>query len=108
MTGFEFVLLGLLKAAFAGAMAGAVMALVCLNWDRILSWFQTRMRLKMENPDALGFSMQEKMSNGSYQTVYGIINPRTQQVIDCEVVRSDRVDKPIADMHRNDEMVIFS
>lgn len=102
------MLLGLLKAAIGGAVAGAVIAIVCLHWERILSWFQTRLHLKLGNPNALGFSMQEKMATGSYRTVYGIFDTRTRQLMDAEAVNSDRVDTRVAEMHSGNEMVIFS
>lgn len=107
MSEFSFILMGLLKAAIAGVVKGLIKALVNLHWNRILSWFQTRLRFKLD-PDAIAFSIREKMATGHYQTVYGIFNSRTRKLMDAEAVISDRVDKRIADMHRDDELVIFS
>jgi len=108
MTGFEYVLLGLVKAAIGGAVAGAVIAIVCLNWDRIVGWFQSRLHLRLSDPNALGFSLQEKTASGQYRTVYGVFNKRTNQLLDSEKVTSGQVDTRVEEMHRGNEMVIFS
>ncbi|NMC72951.1 MAG: hypothetical protein GYA56_01070 [Geobacteraceae bacterium] len=108
MTGFEFVLLGLIKAAVTGAVAGAVIALACLNWDRIVNWFQSRQWLRLTNPDAIGFSLRERTANGRFRTAYGVFDTRTGEVMDSEVVSSDTVDSQVEAVHRGKEMVIYS
>ena len=107
MTGIEFVIFGLLKAALTGAVIGSVICLVCLNWDHIRNWFQARVELKDRDIDNVGFSVQERLATGNYRTVYGIFNKRTQQVLDTESVSSQRVDAQTAAVHRDDKLVLF-
>ncbi|GFO67477.1 hypothetical protein GMLC_10560 [Geomonas limicola] len=107
MTGFEYFLFGLLKAALTGAVAGSVISLVCLNWDRICRWFQARISLKARDIDNVGFSLQERLASGDYRTVYGIFNKKTHQVLDTETVSSGRIDDTVAEVHRGTNLVLF-
>jgi hypothetical protein len=107
MTGIEFFLFGLLKAALTGAVVGSVICLVCLNWDHICNWFQARVALKNRDIDNVGFSLQERLASGNYRTVYGIFNQRTQQVLDTESVSSQWVDAQTASVHRDGKLVLF-
>lgn len=107
MTGFEFFLFGLLKAALTGAVAGAVIALVCLHWSQICAWFQSRIALMKTNPNNLGFSIQERLASGQYKTVYGIFNGKTNNLLACEAVDSDAIDQELAKIHRTSSLVVF-
>lgn len=107
MTGFEFFLYGLLKAAVTGMVGGAVIALLCLNWQRILDWFASRSALKASDVDNIGFSMQERLANGEYKTVYGVFNTRTRQCIDTEVVTSREIDGDLSQIHRGSDVVVY-
>lgn len=107
MTGFEFFLFGLLKAAISGAVAGAVIALICLNWQRIVDWFQSRLALKSSDVNNVGFSIQERLASGEYRTVYGVFNTRTQQLIDAETVTSQQIDNQLQQVHRGHPLVVY-
>lgn len=107
MTGFEFFLYGLLKAAVTGAVAGAVIALVCLHWQRIVDWFQSRIALKTSDVNNVGFSLQERLANGDYRTVYGVFNTRTQQLIDTETVTSQGIDPDLQRVHQGHPLVVY-
>lgn len=107
MTGFEVFLFGLLKAALTGAVAGAMMALVCLNWQRICNWFQARYSLLQSNPDSIGFSIQEKMASGQYKTVYGIFDRNSNRLLASETVASDSIDQELARVHQGSSLVVY-
>ncbi len=106
MTGLEFFLYGLLKAAFAGAIAGTVICMLILHWEDICAWFQSRSALKNSDVDNIGFSLQEQMADGKYKTVYGIFNTRTNEVRDSEVVSSQQVDQDLSDLHAGSNLVL--
>jgi hypothetical protein len=104
----ESFLMMLFKAAVTGAVAGAVIALVCLNWERIVSFMQEHTALKESDLDNVGFSLQERLASGDYRTVYGIFNTRDRNVLAAETVDSQRVDNRVASLHRNNPLVVFA
>ena len=97
----------MLKAAITGAVAGAVIALVCLNWEQIIAFMTGNTALKNSDIDNVGFSLQEKVNNGNYKTVYGIFNNRTQKVLAAEEVNSQQVDERLAAEHHNNPLILF-
>lgn len=105
---FESLFVLILKAAVTGAVAGAVIALVCLNWDRIVAFMTGNTALKESDIDNVGFSLQEKMEAGDYKTVYGIFNKRNQKVLTAEAVNSQQVDSQVAAAHRGNPLVVFA
>lgn len=107
MTGFEYFLFGLLKAAITGAVAGAVIAVVCMNWQRLVDWFQSRLALKASDISNVGFSIQERLAGGDYRTVYGIFNTRTRELIDAEAVTSREIDLELQQVHRGHPLVVY-
>jgi len=110
MTGLEFIIFGLVKAALTGAATGAALALVtiaCLNWKRIVSWLQSRAQVITQNQDRVGFSLVDRLQNGNYRTVYGIINRRNGHLLDGEAVTSRTIDAQTAEEHRNGEILIY-
>lgn len=110
MTGLEFIIFGLVKAALAGAATGAAIALVTiawLNWDKIVGWLQSRAQFIMQDRDRVGFSLVDRLQNGNYRTVYGIINRSSGQLLDGEAVTSRAIDAQTAAEHRNGEILIY-
>lgn len=103
----ESLFILILKAAVTGAVAGAVISLICMNWDRIVSYMTGNSALKESDIDNLGFSLQEKMDSGNYKTVYGIFNLRNHKVLAAEAVSSHHVDARVADAHHNNPLVVF-
>jgi len=97
----------ILKAAVTGAVAGAVIALICLNWDRIVAFMTGNTALKNSDIDNIGFSLQEKLHTGEYKTVYGIFNTRHQQVLAAESVASQQIDGQVAAAHHQNPLVVF-
>ena len=110
MTGFEFFIFGLVKAALTGAATGAAFAIVtivCMNWERIVSWLQNRASILLRDNNNVGFSLVDKLENGQYRTVYGVINRRSGQLLEGEVVTSRSLDAQTAAEHRNGELLIY-
>jgi hypothetical protein len=110
MTGIQFFIFGLIKTALAGAATGTAIVLVTiayLNWDRIVRWMQSRAGFINQDPDRVGFSLVDRLQNGNYRTVYGIINRSTGQLLDGEAVTSREIDAQTAAEHRNDEILIY-
>jgi hypothetical protein len=104
---FESLFILILKAAVTGAVAGTVIAIICLNWERIVAFMNGNTALKDSDIDNVGFSLQEKMETGNFKTVYGIFNTRNQKVLAAEAVSSQQVDVQVAAAHRKNPLVVF-
>ena len=97
----------ILKAAVTGAVAGSIIAIICLNWERIVDFMTSNTALKDSDIDNIGFSLQEKMGSGNYKTVYGIFNTRNQKVCAAEAVSSQQIDGQVASAHHGNPLVVF-
>jgi len=73
----------ILLAVLAGIAFTAVVVVVFLNWGRIIDWFRSRSKLKQADRDNIAFTVKESLNNGSYSTVQGVFNTRTEQVLDA-------------------------
>ena len=64
-------------------------------------------KIKNANKDNIAFTIQEKMKNKQYKTVQGIFNKRTNEVVDAQEIRSDKVDAQMENNHRGNELVVY-
>jgi hypothetical protein len=78
-----------------------------LSWLRILGWFRKKEPVKNSDPDNLALTLQEKLNNGKFSTVMGIFNARTGELVDGEVISSEQIDPQLAEVHRNNELVVY-
>ena len=56
----------------------------------------------------IGFSLQEKLKNGKYHTVYGVFDTKTEDLISGKREVSEKRDSELADYHAKEELVIYS
>ncbi len=84
-----------------------VETIIRLSLDIIINWFQNREKLKISDNDNIAFTIQEKVKNKEYKTVQGIFNKRTNEVVDAQEIRSNRLDRQIKELHRDNELVIY-
>lgn len=104
----ETIFVTILKAALFGGVAGTVLVLICLHWDRIVSFLSANTELKESDVNNIGFSLQEKLSSGDFKTVYGIFNKSSQKVLTAEAVSSQQVDARVSEMHNRNPLVVFN
>ncbi len=103
----EWIIYDLLKAAVAGAAAGAVISLLMLYWEDICVWFQARSHLVLGTPENVAFSLQQRINNGNYRSIYGVFDTWGNRVVESKAVISSQVDSRPAAIHRDDELVII-
>lgn len=94
----------LIGAAIAGLVT---VVLAILNWDRIIDWFKGREQLKVSDKDNIAFTLQEKLKDGKFKTVEGIFNKNTNECLDGEVIISEEIDEQLAEVHKNEALVIY-
>jgi heme/copper-type cytochrome/quinol oxidase subunit 1 len=78
-----------------------------LTYNFIVSWFRKREKIKNADKDNIAFTIQEKMQNKQYKTVQGIFNKRTNEVVNAQEIRSDKVDKKMEENHRGNKLVVY-
>jgi len=101
-------LIAIIVAAIAAAGLGAAIVLALLNWDRIIDWFTGREALVLSDKENIAFTLQEKLANGEYHTVQGVFNKGSSKILDGETYDSENIDEKLAEVHRNDELVVYT
>jgi len=97
-----------LIAIILGAAAGlTIVVLALLSWDKIIDWFRGRQELKQSDKNNIAFTLQEKLTNGNYKTIEGIFNKKSSEMLDGTTYESKEIDEELADVHRNDQLVIY-
>lgn len=100
------ILIPLVKAMLAAGTL-VVLAYAVLHWDHIVNYFQSKAELKMSDKNNIAFSLQERLSNGKYRTVYGIFNQNENRVCDGQVVESQEIDSRVAENHLGNPLVVY-
>jgi hypothetical protein len=94
----------------AAIAAGAITAivLIVLHWQRIVTFISEKCSaLVNSNPENEAFSLHEKLENGNFQTVYGVLNKTTEKVILGEKIESNKVDPEVARFHAKEPLILF-
>jgi hypothetical protein len=97
-------LIGILLAA-AAALAVVVVAFV--YWDDIVNWFRSRHELIEADKDNIAFTIKQKMANGDFKVVQGVLNKRTNVLADGQVIQTKNVDAGLEQAHEGKELVIY-
>jgi hypothetical protein len=86
-----------------------------LKFQDIVEWFEMRRArlygnsLTTADMDRVGFTLQDLMTNGDYQTVQGVFNKANKTVeTGARAVRSKDIDGDLEGYHRNNRLVIYS
>lgn len=82
--------------------------LIILYFSKIVNFLRSRSNLKNSDADNIAFSLQKNVSSGNYQTVYGIFNKRTNEILDAEKSESERIDSDVAAIHALKELAVYS
>jgi len=115
----------MLSVLLIGAAALATIILIILNWDRIWDWFNGREKMTMEdltkispkiddlvkkgqyNKVKRNFTFVEKAPNGKYNTIQGILNKETNDVLDGVKYESKEIDEEGTRIHRGAKLAFY-
>ena len=81
--------------------------IVQLVFNMLVKWFRNRRALVASDRDNIAFTLQNKLKSGKYNTVQGVFNTRTNEVIDGHKMMSNEVDNTIERLHADEELVIY-
>jgi hypothetical protein len=98
-------LIGLIALAVVALVAVVIMA---LKWGDIIDWFRQHQNLKQSDKDNIGFTLQEKLQDGKYETVEGIFNTRSGELLDGEKTIADDIDEQVAKVHSREALVVYN
>ncbi len=72
-----------LAIAIKAVAAFIVAAVIVLSLANIVEWFQSRSKIKVDNRDAIAFTLAERLNNKQYGLVTGIFDgtPRNSQLV---------------------------
>lgn len=102
------MMLGLLiSLLWAAAVVLELIYLIILYWHKIVDFVRNRHYLVEDDKDRVAFSLQDKLSNGDYKTVYGIFDKVTNELVDGEQIQSDDIDEELETMHMTNELLIL-
>lgn len=102
-----FELFLLVKSALAALGGLALISLIILYYDDIISWFQNRNELKSSDKDNVAFTLMDRINSGSYATVQGIFNSKTNTVLEARKIESEKVDDKLKDLHASNDLAIY-
>ncbi len=87
------------------AYGAAIVYISYLTKDDIVTWFRNSQHRLNKNLRA--FTMQEKMSNGKYQTVQGIFDTRCENIDEARIIESAQISSWVADIHGQSQIAIY-
>jgi hypothetical protein len=97
---------GLATLILAGLAIAVVISI--LTYEEILSWFQPRTNLLEKDRNIVGYTIMKHFNNGNYETVQGVFDTSSQQVLESRTIESKKVDAEVAEMHRETGYVIYT
>jgi hypothetical protein len=96
---------GIVTLVLAGIAVAAVISL--LTYEEILSWFKPRLSASEKN--IIGYSIMKHLDNGNYNTVQGIFDTDSQQILDSRTIESKEVDYELEKLHEeNNGYVVYT
>jgi hypothetical protein len=89
------------------AATAELLYVLYLILDDLLNWFRDTSKVRVSWKDDLWFDTIDKLENGNYRVIQGIIDPRTEELVKGRVIQSKKIDKRLEDAHRGKEIVIW-
>lgn len=93
-----------LISLFIGA---AVIYAAILTVNAVVDWFRSRAALVNSDQDNIAFTVKERLNNGDFALYQGIFNQRTEQLIEGQKMVGEELDGQLAQLHREQTMVVY-
>jgi hypothetical protein len=98
-------MIGLILAA-AAILVAIFMAL--LKWDEIVNWFRQRQNLKQSDKDNIAFTLQQRLQDGKFETIQGIFNTSTNELLEGKKTVANDIDERVAKAHSKEALVVYT
>lgn len=103
------MILGTLLIVAAKLFIGAAIIMAVLTFGDVLGWFRSRLSergaTKLDGLKA--FTIQELMASGNYQTVQGLWDDTTSNIVEHRVVNSQGIDQQLKDVHKTNRLAVY-
>lgn len=77
-------------------------------WSMIRDWFRDLLNLKKADIDNVFFTIQRKLSDGSYRVIRGLFNQRTDATMRVDGLKSSQIDQETLARHKNNPVQIYN
>lgn len=78
-----------------------------LTFFEIVKWFTSHSNLYNAEETNLAFTLQKKVNQQEYNTVQGIYNKQTNQLLDGRLIKSQSYDEELAERHNKHSLVVW-
>lgn len=98
----------LAKAALiAGSLAAGAYLLV-MHWQQVVNWFQQYRSLLLKDKDNLAFSLLDRLENGHYKTVFGVLNRKQGTIVAGQMNEAEDIDDTMRQIHNGEQLVVLN
>ena len=99
--------MGLIELILALAVTATLVKTIILLFSNVVSWFRERSKMRSQNPNNIAVTVSECLANGNYNTVQGIFNKGTKNLIASRRVESEGYDSELSKAHSGNKLVIW-
>ena len=98
---------GLILAVIAFSKIAVAVYIAFLTFSTVVDWLQSHRKLTANDRREIGFTLQKRLANGQYNTVHGVFNKSTKQLVAARSVNSSRIDQALAGHHRAEDLAVY-
>lgn len=87
----------------------AIVIMHLLGWDTVINWFENYFKNsnKINNPEAIAFTLKQKLEGGKCKVVQGIFNKQIGTIADGVEYHTEKLDDQLESYHKDDELVVY-
>ncbi|MEW9552367.1 hypothetical protein [Nonomuraea sp. NPDC050783] len=99
------IILAAIGSLLGGAAVAGAVHVTVLTLPAVMAWFRARRAVFLDR-DLVAATIVDLMASGSYRTVQGVFNTRTNHWAEYRTIESDRLGWDLAQTHRTARVVI--
>lgn len=91
----------------------AIVIMHLLGWNTVINWFENYFKNyfknsnKINNPEAIAFTLKQKLEGGKCKVVQGIFNKQIGTIADGVEYHTEKLDDQLESYHKDDELVVY-
>jgi len=97
----------MLLAGLATAGVATAIIIAILTIAEIFDWFRSRNAITEADAEVLRVTIAEQLATGKYRVVQGLFDKRNNSMVDHRVVEANELDDSLAELHRNNQVVVY-